>query len=200
MQLTHFYAVSGHISLCVHSQVIDAYLELVRKNVRNANCYAFHAEFFAHLCRTQSGHDRTLMLKEWIENNNIPDLRSLDKLLFPIHVSDHWLLIVVDFVRRTMYVVDSLLQYPAVNRNSSLSIIRDLLLQHAKENKYERGLEQFECSILREAPQQDNGFDCGVFACVAARCIMSEKPLNYGPAEMLDFRRLIAAQLITGRL
>ena len=50
-------------------------------------------------------------------------------------------------------------------------------------------------------PQQANGYDCGVYTCLAADYIAAgETALRYTQAEMPYFRRRLAIRLIQGSL
>jgi hypothetical protein len=41
-------------------------------------------------------------------------------------------------------------------------------------------------------PQQGNGYDCGLFACAAALCIMTKQIMNFSQAHMENFRLQLA--------
>ena len=49
-------------------------------------------------------------------------------------------------------------------------------------------------------PQQDNGYDCGVHACMHVLCLAVGLPVSYGASKMDDFRVYIFNSLLEGEL
>lgn len=49
-------------------------------------------------------------------------------------------------------------------------------------------------------PQQDNGSDCGVFACQFAEHTARNAPLHFGPHDMPYYRRRMAYEILSNAL
>jgi len=49
-----------------------------------------------------------------------------------------------------------------------------------------------------DCPQQENGFDCGVFTCAFADFLSSEKELTFGQSHVTELRQRIALSIIKG--
>jgi sentrin-specific protease 1 len=48
-----------------------------------------------------------------------------------------------------------------------------------------------------EVPQQNNGFDCGIFLLVFAKYCLEEKEFDFGQIHMKYFRRQFAFELLS---
>jgi Ulp1 family protease len=44
----------------------------------------------------------------------------------------------------------------------------------------------------RQVPQQNNGFDCGVFTCLFAEYVSNGRPMDFSPYDIEFFRKRIA--------
>ena len=50
-------------------------------------------------------------------------------------------------------------------------------------------------SIEKDIPKQKNGYDCGVFLMEYARCILTDKPMNFKQKDMPAIRERIKREL-----
>ena len=50
--------------------------------------------------------------------------------------------------------------------------------------------------LTQNFPQQGNGYDCGLFTCAAALCIMTKRAMNFTQVDMNNFRTQLAHILI----
>ena len=48
-------------------------------------------------------------------------------------------------------------------------------------------------------PQQDNGYDCGVFCCMFAKYIAKKLPLTFSQADVTSYRRTIHDQILNSQ-
>jgi len=55
---------------------------------------------------------------------------------------------------------------------------------------------QWRIMTMKNFPQQGNGYDCGLFVCAAALCIMTKQIMNFSQAHMENFRLQLAHILI----
>ena len=54
--------------------------------------------------------------------------------------------------------------------------------------------------IRRETPQQDNGYDCGMFVIVFADFLSENLPLSFGQQHIYSFRNKVCASIMAGKL
>ena len=112
-----------------------------------------------------------------------------DMVFFPLHVNkNHWALLVADLNKKVLRYYDSLSTTPNV------AAIR----AHLQKVAEAEGLTPppFEL-VIEKCPKQKNGFDCGVFLLMAARCISRGEPLNYSQDDALSMRRQILIDLLS---
>ena len=182
------------------SPIIDAYLGLAQKRTSpsSGNTYCFMCELFTHLDRSTTPHQE---FEAFLKSNHddVPELSRLDKIIFPIEQGGHFMLIVADMRQRRLSLVDSLTSYKGVQREKCLNLVRSMLLHYEYIKRLDWGIKHFEVHPMK-VPQQTNGFDCGVFACIAGRCIMDGLKLVHGQQHMPAYRRLMCWQLLNGSL
>lgn len=133
-------------------------------------------------------------------HDDVLELSRFDRLIFPIEQGGHFMLIVADMRQRRLSLVDSLESYEGVQREKCLNLVRSTLLHYQELKRLDLGIKHFEVHRMK-VPQQTNGFDCGVFACIAGRCIMDGLELvGSWQQHMPAYRRLMCWQLLNGSL
>lgn len=121
------------------------------------------------------------------------DIFSYKKMLCPIHLGNHWCLICVNFIDKTIKYYDSL----GGNNPKCLNIIFDYLKEEHKNKKNK----EFECSGWKlmdadDCPQQENCYDCGVFTCVNAEYLARDAKLDFTQNDMPMFRQKISYEIL----
>ncbi|EEH47279.2 SUMO protease ULP1 [Paracoccidioides brasiliensis Pb18] len=181
----------------LNDEVINAYLALIVDHARRAagnsgrhdkpRYHAFSTFFFSNL--RDKGYES---VRRWASRAKIGggELLRVETVFVPIHDSEHWTLMVVRPVARTIEHFDSL-------GSPSLAHI-------ATVKKWLRG-ELGELFVEEEwrvlpsiSPQQDNGSDCGVFLLTTAKLVALGMPLKYGARDIPQIRKRIVAELING--
>ncbi|KGQ01527.1 hypothetical protein PAAG_11764 [Paracoccidioides lutzii Pb01] len=181
----------------LNDEVINAYLALIVDHARRAagnsgrhdkpRYHAFSTFFFSNL--RDKGYES---VRRWASRAKIggSELLRVEMIFVPIHDSEHWTLMVVRPVARTIEHFDSL-------GSPSLAHI-------ATVKKWLRG-ELGELFVEEEwrvlpsiSPQQDNGSDCGVFLLTTAKLVALGMPLKYGARDIPEIRKRIVAELING--
>lgn len=112
----------------------------------------------------------------------------------------HWALSVVDNIRERIIYIDSLF--------SDGSEALELILNYMKEETrrvYGDGMNGKNYDLYTidgnfECPNQENGFDCGVFVCTAVDYIARGKSLTYSQKDMGVIRRRMAWEIMHGEL
>ncbi|KHJ41687.1 Ulp1 protease family, catalytic domain protein [Trichuris suis] len=124
------------------------------------------------------------------------DIFSYDLLFIPIHLSNHWVLTVVDVKERFVKYYDSL---GASGRNCLL-IIGDYLEAEMKDKKsvdMDRATWRFQ---TEDCPRQGNCSDCGMFVLKYAEFLSREAPLTFTQEHMPSFRIRVAYEILHERL
>lgn len=115
----------------------------------------------------------------------------------PIHLGNHWCLICVNFIDKTIKYYDSL----KGKNPKCLNIIFNYLKEEFKNKKNE----EFDCTGWRlmdadDCPSQLNGYDCGVFSCVNAEFLARDAKLDFTQDDMPMLRRKLCYEILKNRL
>ncbi|KAG8237415.1 hypothetical protein J437_LFUL017522 [Ladona fulva] len=169
--------------------------------------YAFNTFFYPRL--SSSGYSS---VKRWTKK---VDLFAKDMVLIPLHLEIHWALAVIDFRQKTICYYDSM--------NGRKNSILQLMLNYLQEERMDKKREKFDTfgwqlKLVQDIPQQRNGFDCGVFACIFAehlarglvkdeikktstsKCRSSYPPFPFSQDNMPYFRKRMIYEILTGKL
>ena len=124
-------------------------------------------------------------------------LRDCDAVLVPVHMGNHWCLAVVNVRGRALEYYDSLGQRGA----DCLALLRRWLAADARAH----GREVPDVAAWRDVehsdiPVQQNGTDCGVFACKYAECVAAGRPCDFTQYDMNALRARMTYEILTGSL
>lgn len=121
------------------------------------------------------------------------NLLHVDKIFIPINASHHWMLLVIHGRERKMEFLNSMEGCgPSADRVFGV-VYQYLALELGSAfDKHE-----WAC-VAGRSPQQDNGYDCGVFVCYnAVSLALKREPLEaFTAKDMILGRRQIAATLL----
>lgn len=182
----------------LNDEVINAYLSLLvdhlRRSAGNAGrhdrplYHAFSSFFFSNLRDRGYQH-----VRRWAQRAKIggPDLLNVDTVFIPVHNHNHWTLMVVKPSARTIEHFDSL--GSASQRH--IATIKEWL-RNELGPQYIEG----QWTVLPSAsPQQNNGYDCGVFLLSTAKAVaLGIDPLSYGASDVATLRKKIVAEIMDG--
>lgn len=195
----------------LNDEVINFYFSMLQehntKNVNNAGevqnsdfpkIYTFSTFFFQSL--TSNGYNYRNVAK-WTKRKKV-DIFSFDLILIPLHVGgNHWTLGVINIKEKNIKLYDSLnLQ----NKNFFVYIKR-YIADEAKDKKNEIiDLSQWTCSQNgtpeQGIPLQQNGYDCGVFTCMFAKCLTFGRDFDFNQGDIRDIRFKMAYDISKGCL
>ncbi|XP_022698137.1 sentrin-specific protease-like [Varroa jacobsoni] len=185
----------------LHDYAIDLYLQLVigranddrLSNQELPKAYAFSSSF---LYSYENYHYDVV-------KGAIDDLQKYDLLLFPVNENGvHWCLAVVHTGTWTIEYYDPLWNQKNETAHTDsvkkVNTIRDYL----SEQMETQNMEYRTCSVhfIRDIPQQQNSYDCGVFVCKYAECIVLRKEMRFEQKQMSQFRSQIARDMENGAL
>lgn len=148
--------------------------------------HTFNTFFF--LALTTQGYNR---VNRWTKNVDIFDKK---KLLFPIHLTeeDHWVLVCVDFMRKTITFYDSL----GCDGYDYMKVIMTYIILEGEQKKNMHFcFNNWRLSNASECPLQENHWDCGVFLCMYAEYLARDVPFNFNQDMMISLRRTILLEI-----
>jgi sentrin-specific protease 1 len=126
------------------------------------------------------------------------DVSSKDKIFLPVNISNtHWTLAVVYVRKKEIVYFDSM-------NGDGTRYLQALARWFREDVKDKKGVEvdTSEWALRNElnVPQQQNGFDCGVFAVTFADFLSDNLPLQFNQQEITENRLRFASSIIEGSL
>ena len=155
-----------------------------------------HLNSFVHAL---TGISHTFMscdaMHRWSKKFNI---FQKEKIFCPVNISNtHWTMLV-------MFIREKKIQYYDSMGNTGKRYLHGAL-QYLGDEARKLDHQAFDASEWQlgnqsDTPQQENGFDCGVFSIMFADFISDNLPLNFAQNLMPLFRRKICANILRGSL
>lgn len=127
------------------------------------------------------------------------DVFAMDRIFMPINLNNsHWVMSVAYVQRREIHYYDSM----TGNGERHLKAILRWLGDESQDKK-KCPLDTHGWRLVdgqHDVPQQNNGYDCGVFSIICADFLSDGLPLEYSQSEMSTNRLRIAAAIKRGSL
>ena len=181
----------------VNDNIIEFYMKMIAdrsrqeiyRNLRHPTVHAMSTYFFQNLMM-RGPH----ALERWTRKEDIFDF---DVILIPIHQEEHWCLAVVDFRSPGVFYYDSM----GGHNMPALSLIMDYLKQeYARKRNAELDLKNYVKDVVEDCPKQENGADCGIFACKIAEYLSRDAKLQFTQQDMPFYRKLMVYEISKKRL
>jgi len=199
----------------LNDEIVNCYLKLL---CRGENCPTNAHVFSSHFCSFLYGVEASTKeqrcgnqeqplaynysrVKEWAKRQNV-DIFERDIVLLPVNLrGTHWALGVVDFRKKRFSLLDSL----GTSARNSSQFADAMLTYLTDEHEDKRGkpmpdVEEWAVEEAQDMPQQENGYDCGVFMCRAAECLLRGTPFNFHQRDMVEWRFIMALELEEGKI
>lgn len=178
----------------LNDNVIDAYLA-ENSSKTESNTFAFTTHFYTRL--EQSGYTA---VAKWAKRKKI-NILELDYLIVPVNRGNmHWCMSIVDNAKKTISFYDSLSSGRGgddVVRNLVEYLVKEAdRLEPGQRDKHIEIFNNYKVIPQADCPQQNNGFDCGVFACQTAVRVSNGSPLDFDQKDMDIIREHMAFNLL----
>lgn len=176
----------------LNDEVINFYMNLLIERGKNDNfpkVYAFNTFFYPKLMKTGFAS-----VRRWTKK---VDLFSHDLLLIPVHLGMHWCMATIDFRTKCVRYFDSMLG----DNNKCL----EALLKYLEDEHQDKKSSPFDktgwiAENVKDIPQQMNGSDCGMFACMFAEYLSRDADITFDQKHMPYFRRKMVYEIVTANL
>ncbi|XP_065604470.1 sentrin-specific protease 2 [Cyrtonyx montezumae] len=178
----------------LNDEIINFYMNLLVERNKKDNypaVYAFSTFFYPKFISSGYG-----AVRRWTRNVN---LFKHDIILIPIHLREHWTLVVVDVRKKTIVYFDSL--------GKKGDSICETVFHYLQGESWEKQKVKLSCSEWthhnmesHEIPQQSNKHDCGVFVCKYADYVSRDKPITFTENHMPYFRKRMVWEIIHQQL
>ncbi|KAA8901456.1 hypothetical protein FN846DRAFT_118349 [Sphaerosporella brunnea] len=180
-------------------EAINYYLNLIqeRENEEKPRILIFTTFFYESLSR--GGYDR--VAKYGLKRGVTPeDVLKLDFLMLPLHLgSNHWALGVINLKLERFEVYDSIMPKNGPSQKIYDSM-RAYMVGLSKATGKKIDLSRWINYWDPRAPQQANGFDCGIFAAKTMEVYARRGKVNFSSTNINHQRALMAVELYNGEL
>jgi len=175
----------------LNDEVVNFYVNLLMdRNQNNQNMpkiFVFNTFFYGIIEKSNYSYSR---VRKWTKS---VDLFSLDKVIVPVHLGNHWCLAVVNFNDKKFEYYDSL---GGDNPTCHKALRKYIADEYKDKKKADFDFIGWENFTPKNIPHQRNGYDCGVFMCKFADFISRNKPFNFSQKNMQYFRKRMVLDIL----
>ncbi len=185
----------------LNDSIIEFYAKLLmqKDHLEGTKSYYFSSFWLTKL--HVGGKYNFLNCRRWLRR--LPtDILLHETLYFPIHKPGHWVLIVVLLREYKMFYLDSM----GESGQSYLKVVFRFLSDISQSDGFEYMRAEMnwiflDSDALHDLPQQENGYDCGMFVLMFMRAISRRIPLvSYTQQSMAECRQMVAREIRGGNL
>eukprot|EP00940_MAST-03C_sp_MAST-3C-sp2_P002696 g2696.t1 len=155
----------------------DEVINFVIRDVceRTPGTFAFNSFFFSKLTEDDNTKNAYARVERWTRGL---DLWQFEKIIIPLHLSNHWAIAVVYTRERKIAYFDSLNPSGRGGRTVFRALRSYLKDDHMKKRREALDMRDWVDISVVGIPQQQNYIDCGVFAAKFADLVCANKPLT----------------------
>ncbi|XP_024996446.1 putative ubiquitin-like-specific protease 1B isoform X2 [Cynara cardunculus var. scolymus] len=196
--------ITGEVLQCLrprawlNDEVINVYLELLKERENREpkkflKCHFFNTFFYKKLASGRTGYDYK-SVRRWTTQKKLGyGLLECDKIFVPIHKEIHWCLAVINKKEGKFQYLDSL-------RGADKKVLRVLAKYVTDEVKDKTGKDidvtSWDQEFVTDLPNQENGFDCGMFMIKYADFYSRDIGLCFNQEHMPYFRLRTAKEIL----
>ncbi|CAJ2662161.1 unnamed protein product [Trifolium pratense] len=182
----------------LNDEVINLYLELLKERERREpkkflKCHFFSTFFYKKLISGRDGYDYK-SVRRWTTQRKLGyNLFDCDKIFVPIHQEIHWCLAVINKKDAKFQYLDSL----KGKDNRVLKVLARYFIDEVKDKTgKDIDVSTWDREFVDDLPEQENGFDCGVFMIKYADFYSRGLGLCFNQEHMPYFRRRTAKEVL----
>ncbi|KAH7513368.1 hypothetical protein FEM48_Zijuj12G0192700 [Ziziphus jujuba var. spinosa] len=195
--------ITGEVLQCLrpgawlNDEVINLYLELLKEREKRdpqkfLKCHFFNTFFYKKLI-SGNGYDYK-SVRRWTTQRKLGyGLIECDKIFVPVHKEIHWCLAIINKKDKKFQYLDSL-------RGKDTRVMKILARYYVDEVKEKSGkdinVSSWKQEYVEDLPEQENGFDCGMFMIKYADFYSRGLGLCFNQEHMPYFRLRTAKEIL----
>ncbi|KAK4737700.1 hypothetical protein R3W88_001397 [Solanum pinnatisectum] len=196
--------ITGEILQCLspgawlNDEVINVYLELLKERERREpkkflKCHFFNTFFYKKLISGKGGYNYQ-SVKRWTSQRKLGYcLFECDKIFVPIHKQVHWCLAVINKKEEKFQYLDSL----GGRDQQVLKVLARYFIDEVKDkNGKDIDINSWKLEFVEDLPEQENGFDCGMFMLKYADFYSRDIGLCFSQEHMPYFRSRTVKEIL----
>lgn len=185
----------------LNDEPIDAYMSLLagQGNQGGGDVMFWTSMTFTKYTEFDSAKNGFGYIQSWVEKLQKPGYKKICVPVF-VSTSEHWFLIVVDFVNKTLRSMDSLRSKDrAYERKKMMEWVKEEWSSSSSRWKGEFVPKKWKSSAAH-VPKQTNEVDCGVFTCMYAAFASNSRKMIFSQENMPKMRARMARSILYGSL
>ncbi|CAI9776228.1 unnamed protein product [Fraxinus pennsylvanica] len=196
--------ITGEILQCLkpgawlNDEVINLYLDLLKEREKREpqkflKCHFFSTFFYKKLIGGRDGYNFQ-SVRRWTTQKKLGySLLECDKIFVPIHKEVHWCLAVINTKDEKFQYLDSLRGVDA----KEMKVLAKYFLDEVKDKSgNDIDVNSWEQEYVDDLPEQENGFDCGMFMIKYADFYSRDIGLCFNQDHMPYFRRRTVKEIL----
>ncbi|CAA9991129.1 sentrin-specific protease 1, putative [Plasmodium knowlesi strain H] len=194
----------------LNDEVINFYMSMLQeyntKNIKKDTAnnflpkiFTFSTFFFQSL--NSNGTYSYNKVSRWTKRKKV-DIFSFDLILIPLHVGgNHWTLGSINMREKKIKLYDSL----NMSNTKFFEYMRRYLVDEMRDKKQM----ELDVSVWEYNPEgcseegipcQENGYDCGVFTCMFAKCLSFNRSFDFSQRDIKEIRMKMVYEISQGCL
>ncbi|KAK1408652.1 hypothetical protein QVD17_40618 [Tagetes erecta] len=199
--------ITGELLRCLrpgawlNDEVINVYLELLKEREKKEpkkflKCHFFNTFFYKKLISGKTGYDYK-SVRRWTTQRKLGySLLECDKIFVPVHKEIHWCLAVINKKEEKFQYLDSL---GGIDRQVMRVLAKYFVDEVKDKNGEDIDVTSWQQEYVTDLPNQENGFDCGVFMIKYADFYSRDIGLCFKQQHMPYFRLRTAKEILNLR-
>ncbi|CRG96975.1 sentrin-specific protease 1, putative [Plasmodium gallinaceum] len=192
----------------LNDEVINFYLSMLQEyneqQFKNNSSYfpkIFTFSTFFFLSLSSNGCYNYCKVSRWTKRKKV-DIFSFDLILIPLHIGgNHWTLGAINIKDKKIKLYDSL----NMPNKKFFEYIRRYIIDEAKDKKkidIDISTWKYNKDGNSEMgiPYQENGYDCGVFTCMFAKCLSFNREFDFTQNDIKEIRLKMVYEISQGYL
>ncbi|KAJ0914842.1 putative Ulp1 peptidase [Helianthus annuus] len=196
--------ITGEVLRCLrpgawlNDEVINLYLELLKEREKKEpkkflKCHFFNTFFYKKLISGRTGYDYK-SVRRWTTQRKLGySLLECDKIFVPVHKEIHWCLAVINKKEEKFQYLDSL---GGVDKQVMRVLAKYFVDEVKDKNGEDIDVTSWQQEYVTDLPNQQNGFDCGVFMIKYADFYSRDIGLCFKQEHMPYFRLRTAKEIL----
>ncbi|KAI3694256.1 hypothetical protein L1987_77219 [Smallanthus sonchifolius] len=197
-------AITGEVLRCLkpgawlNDEVINIYLELLKEREKKEpkkflKCHFFSTFFYKKLISGKTGYDYK-SVRRWTTQKKLGySLLECDKIFVPVHKEIHWCLAVINKKEEKFQYLDSL---GGIDKHVMRVLPKYFMDEVKDKNGEDIDVTSWQQEYVKDLPNQENGFDCGVFMIKYADFYSRNIGLCFKQEHMPYFRLRTAMEIL----
>ena len=183
----------------LNDEIVNAYFLLISELAYRECCSSnpgcdgkrIEIEVISSFCFVRPVAER----KKFFQRLRCQNVFTLHMLMFPIHTPGHWIVAVVNFRRKRIEMYDSLRGCHREKLKELLAVLEGEAIRLGEKVDFTMW-----ALVAGLSPKQENGSDCGMFACTTAVYLAQNLALDYTQRDIWLFRLKMVRDLRRGYL